>query len=354
MAGKKVAKKSASAKRVTMHDIAKLASVSLGTVSHVINGKVSVSEEVRKRVQNAIDELGYRPNHLSRALRTNRTNIIGMVIPDITNPFFPSVVRGVEDVAFAANYRLLLCNADNDVNKEAAYLDDLRAFMPAGIILIPSQDHKMSWTESYPLVCIDRPPADWPGDSVTVQNFEGGYAAGKHLIQLGHEVIGVLRGPTNVVTANERIKGFTKALKEHGLQLSPEYVQESLFNQESGYLCAMRLLRMVPRPTALFAGNDLIAVGALSAVKASKLRCPEDVSIVSFDGMSFTEFTDPTLTSIVQPSYQLGHAAARLLLDRIEGDTSEARHLVLKTELKIRDSTQAPQPKSPSSSKSKR
>ncbi|MDE1163151.1 MAG: LacI family DNA-binding transcriptional regulator [Acidobacteriaceae bacterium] len=342
MADNKAEKKAASTGRVTMHDIARRANVSLGTVSHVINRKVTVSEDVRQRVQEAIRELGYQPNHLSRALRTNRTNIIGMVIPDITNPFFPSVVRGVEDVAFAANYRLLLCNADNDAAKETAYLNDLRAFMPAGIILIPSNDHKVTWSESYPLVCIDRPPAEWPGDSVTVENFEGGYAAGAHLAQLGHKTVGILRGPANVVTSTERVKGFTKALAERGVQISPEYVQESHFDQESGYQSAMRLLRLVPRPTAIFAGNDLIAVGALSAIKAAKLRCPEDVSLVSFDGLSFADFTDPALTTVVQPSYQIGLAAGRLLLERINGDQSAPRNVVMKTELKIRDSTQAP------------
>jgi len=325
-----------------MHDIARRAEVSLGTVSHVINGKVAVSVEVRSRVQKAIDDLGYHPNQVSRALRTNRTNLIGMIIPDIMNPFFPAVVRGVEDVAFKASYRILLCNADNDVAKEMAYLNDLRSLMPAGIILIPSLDHKLSRQDDYPMVCIDRRPTDWIGDSVTVENYEGGYTAGKHLSQLGHRKIGIIRGPHNVTTSGDRIRGFNKALGESGIIVSPEYVQEGLFDQESGYTCALRLLRLVPRPTAIFTANDLMAVGALSAVKASKLHCPQDVSILSFDGLSLTDFTDPALTGIVQPSYQLGHAAARLLLDRINGDTTPAKSIVLQTELKIRDSVQSP------------
>lgn len=330
------------AARITMHDIAKLAQVSLGTVSHVINGTVPVREKVRARVQMAIDQLNYQPNNLSRALRTNRSNLIGMIIPDITNPFFPSVVRGVEDVAFKSNYRLLLCNADNDVEKETAYLNDLRSFLPAGIILIPSLDHKVSPSGDFPMVCIDRVPPDWTGDSVTVENFKGGYKAGDHLAQLGHRIVGIVRGPSNLVSTGDRVHGFEKALKDRKISISPEYIQEGTFDQESGFTCAMRLLRLVPRPTAIFTASDLMAVGALSAIKASKLRCPQDVSLVSFDGMSFTEFTDPVLTSIVQPSYQIGYAAARLLLTRIEGDHSAQQHIVLKTELKVRDSTQAP------------
>ncbi len=325
-----------------MHDIARRANVSLGTVSHVINGKVSVSDEVRARVQKAIDELGYQPNHLSRALRTNRTNLIGMVIPDITNPFFPSVVRGVEDAAFRANYRLLLCNADNDPAKELAYMNDLSSFMPAGIILIPSDNHKLPTLGQYPLVCIDRQPLGWNGDSVTVENFEGGKTAAAHLAQLGHKQIAIVQGPENVSTVGDRVRGFLKELKRRKITISPEYIQASSFDQEGGYLCAMRLLRLVPRPTAIFAANDLIAVGALQAVKASKLRCPQDVSIIGFDGLSVTDFTEPALTSVVQPSYQLGHAAMRLLLSRIEGDTAPPRHIVLETQLKVRDSAQEP------------
>jgi DNA-binding LacI/PurR family transcriptional regulator len=325
-----------------MHDIARLAEVSLGTVSHVINGKVGVRPQVRARVLKAIDELGYQPNQLSRALRTNRINLIGMIIPDIMNPFFPAVVRGVEDAAFRSSYRLLLCNADNDVAKEEAYLNDLRSFMPAGILLIPSIDHRIPSNLEYPIVCIDRCPRDWPGDSVMVENFEGGYAAGSHLARLGHRSIGIVRGPIDVATAHDRVRGVEKAMSESGVSVSPEYIQEGMFNQESGYICVMRLLRLVPRPTAIFTASDLMAVGALAAVKASKLKCPEDVSIISFDGLSFTDFTEPALTSIVQPSYQLGFTAARLLLDRIEGDTSPPKHIVLKTELAIRDSVQSP------------
>ena len=329
-------------RRITMNDIAHRAGVSLGTVSHVINGNVPVRDEVRARVQKEIDELGYQPNHLSRALRTNRTNLIGMDIPDITNPFFPSVVRGVEDVAFGSSYRLLLCNADNDPAKELAYLNDLRSFMPAGIILIPSNDHKIVHTDDYPMVCIDRRPLDWKGDSVTTENAKGGYSAGKHLAQLGHKTVGIIRGPKNVATAGERVRGFLKALHEHNIKVPPEYIQEGIFNQESGHTCAMRLLRLIPRPTAIFAASDLMAVGVLFAIKACKLRCPDDLSLVGFDGLTFTELMEPALTSVVQPSYQLGHAAAQLLLERIKGHNKGPQHIVLKTELRIRDSVRSP------------
>lgn len=327
-----------------MHDIARHASVSVGTVSHVINGTTPVRDEIKRRVQEAIEKLGYHPNHLSRALRTQQSKLIGMVIPDITNPFFPSVVRGVEDVAYKSSYRILLCNADNNIDKEREYLNDLRSFMPAGIILIPSDDHNLDWTGDVPVVCIDRKPPGWKHDSVTVENFEGGFSAGKHFASLKHEVIGIIRGPSNVVSSNERVRGFVDALRRSRITISPEYIQEGYFSQESGYTCAMRLLRLVPRPTAIFACSDLMAIGALAAVKACKIECPKDVSIIGYDGLSLTDYTEPPLTSISQPSYQLGYAAARLLLDRINGDQSAPRNIVLKTQLKLQDSVQSPIP----------
>jgi DNA-binding LacI/PurR family transcriptional regulator len=324
--------------RTTMHDIASHAKVSVGTVSHVINGTASVREVLKKRVLESIEELGYSVNNLSRGLRRNQTNLIGVIIPDIMNPFFPAVVRGVEDLAFKSNYRVLLCNADNDVKKEAAYLLDLQSFLAAGIILLPSIDHKIMGEGMPPVVCVDRKPRGWKGDSVTVANAEGGYLAAKHLIKMGHEQIGIVRGPSNVATATDRVEGFLKAMREHKLSVSSEYMQTGLFDQESGYTCTLRLLNLLPRPTAIFTASDLMAVGALAAIKAQKLKCPKDVSIISFDGMPFTQMTEPAITSIFQPSYQLGCSAVRLLLERINGSDSPPQDIVLDTELKIKDS----------------
>ncbi len=322
-----------------MHDIAARARVSLGTVSHVLNESAAVREPLKKRVLEAIADLGYQPNNLSRGLRRNRTNLIGMIIPDITNPFFPSVVRGVEDMAYKASYRLLLCNTDNNVEKETAYFNDLRSFLPAGMIVIPSIDHKLEWNAaSLPVVCIDRKPRDWKGDSVTVANEDGGYAAARHLIEMGHRTVGIVRGPAGVYTAEQRVAGFLRGMAQSKIRISSEYIQEGRFDRESGYTCTARLLSLLPRPTAIFTASDLLAIGALTAIKAAKLQCPRDVSIVSFDGLDFTELTDPALTSIFQPSYQLGCTAMQLLLNRIDGLDSPPQDIVLATEIRMRDS----------------
>jgi LacI family transcriptional regulator len=322
-----------------MHQIARAAAVSLGTVSHVINGTATVREPLRQRVLNAVKSLGYEPNELSRGLRLNRTNIIGMIIPDITNPFFPGVVRGVEDVAYKDSYRLILCNTDNDSNKEAIYLGQLRSFLPAGILIIPSPDSTISANLSGPpVVCVDRRPEGWKGDIVTVANRDGASKAAQHLIDMGHRTMGVISGPSHLTNAQERLIGFRQALEAAGIPIAPEYIQEALFDRNSGYTSALRLLHLLPRPTAIFATNDLMAMGALLAIRDAKLVCPKDVSVISFDGLDVTELTDPALTTIYQPGYQLGYAAARLLLERIEGSTDPAKEIELETELRIRHS----------------
>lgn len=331
-----------SSSRVTMPQIAARAGVSLGTVSHVINETAPVREGLRERVLEAIKGLGYRPNQLSRGLRRNRTNMIGMIIPDITNPFFPAVVRGVEDAAYKRSYRLMLCNADNDRGKEITYFDDLKSFLPAGLLVIPSADTAISaQSAGVPIVCIDRQPSGWGTDSVTVANSEGAYKAAQYLIKMGHRRIGVIAGPSHLANAQERLNGFLKALKEANIPISPEYVQEASFDRPSGHIAAVRLLQLLPRPTAIFVSNDLMALGALSAVHECQLACPSDVSLVSFDALDFTEHTYPALTSVYQPGYQMGYTAACMLLDRIEGFDGPARHVVLDTELRIRNSVSA-------------
>lgn len=325
--------------RVTMHQIAREAGVSLGTVSHVINATAKVREPLRQRVLKAVKRLGYEPNELSRGLRLNRTSIIGMIIPDITNPFFPGVVRGVEDVAYKHQFRLVLCNTDNDSAKEATYLSQLKSFLPAGILMIPSLDSTVaSATGGLPIVCVDRRPENWKGDMVTAANREGAYKAARHLIDMGHRQIGVITGPEHLTNAMERLRGFRQAILDAKLKIAPEYIQEARFDRVSGYTAALRLLQLLPRPTAIFAMNDLMAMGALLAIRELRLACPGDVSLVSFDGLEQTELTDPPLTTVYQPGYQIGYTAAGLLVERIEGLKAPAKEIVLDTELRLRAS----------------
>ncbi len=333
---------------VTMRQIAERAKVSIGTVSHVINETAAVRPKLRERVLEAIRGMGYQPSALAQGLRKNRTNMLGMVIPDITNPFFPGVVRGVEDVAYKRSFRLILCNTDNDPSKEASYVRELRSYRIAGLLIIPAAGadiggHLRAYASaSVPVVCIDRVPDGWRGDAVLVANAEGAYLATRHLIQMGHERLAVIAGPLGLTNAAERLKGFTRALSEAQMEIEPEFVQEARFDTASGYQAALRLLRMLPRPTAIFACNDLMAFGVLQAARELNLRCPEDLSIAGFDSLEFTELTDPSLTSVYQPGYQLGATAARLLLQRIDGMRSAPKKVLLPTELRKRNSVGPP------------
>jgi DNA-binding LacI/PurR family transcriptional regulator len=326
---------------VTMRQIAERADVSIGTVSHVINDTAKVREKLKERVLDAIRSLGYQPSQLARGLRRNQTNIVVMIIPDITNPFFPGVVRGVEDVAYKHSFRLVLCNTDNDPQKESSYLNEMRSYRPAGWLVIPSADSEMAAllkpaAAGSPVVCIDRQAPGWKGDVVLAANEAGAHSATRHLLRMGHRQLAVITGP---------LSGAKVAIE-------PEYIQEAQFNRQSGYQAAIRLLRMLPRPTAIFACNDLMAMGVLHAARELGVRCPEDLSIVGFDDLDFAEFTAPALTSVHQSGYQLGTTAARLLLERIDGSKQSPQKIVLPSELKIRHSV-ASLSDGPSSSRAK-
>lgn len=329
--------------RVNMHDIARRAKVSLGTVSHVINQSAVVREPLRQRVLDAIRELGYQPSQLARGLRRDYTNMIGMIIPDITNPSFPALVRAAEDVSYAHLYRLVLCNSDNDPQKEASYLTELQSYLPAGLLIIPAEgsdlhDAPQRNGRSTPTVCIDRKPRGWKGDVVRVGNEEGGWAAAMHLIDHGHRRIAAVTGPLHLTSAKERLGGCRRAMRERGLKLPPEYIVQGQFDRPSGFTAGLSLLRPASRPTAIFVSNDVMAMGVLLAMRELGLRCPEDVSIVGFDNLEATELLQPPLTTIQQPAYRMGTIAAELLIRRIAGNREAARDITLDTELIRRNS----------------
>jgi DNA-binding LacI/PurR family transcriptional regulator len=331
-----------------MKEIARIAGVSLGTVSHVLNGSAVVREPLRKRVMAAVDAIGYQPSQLARGLRRDKTNMIGMIIPDVTNPFFPAVVRGAEDVAFTNGYRLVLCNTDNDHAKEIAHLNELRTYLPSGLIVIPSNFSDLTVQAEYyrksgaAVVCVDRLPKDWDGDSVTADNEHGAYEATNYLLRQGHKQLAIITGPRHLTNAQQRLKGFRRALHEKKIQIHPEYIQEASFDRHGGYAKTLLLLNMIPRPTVIFAGNDMIAFGALLAFREAGVRCPEDVSLIGFDDLDLAEMTSPALSSVSQPGYQMGTTAASILIERVRGDHGPAKHVVLKTALRVRDSVVPP------------
>lgn len=329
--------------RVNMHDIARRAKVSLGTVSHVINGSAVVRDRLRKRVLEAIDELGYQPSQLARGLRRDYTNMIGMIIPDITNPFFPALVRGAEDVAFSHQFRLVLCNSENQPEKEASYWNEIQSYLPAGMLLIPAVDSKLHNQPKRggrvtPVVCIDRKLSGWKGDVVRADDEAGSYEATRHLIDLGHRKIATITGPPHLATTAERLRGYRRAMKEAGIPVPAAYIAKGSFDRPSGFDAGLQLLRPVTRPTAIFASNDLMAMGVLLALRELGLRCPEDVSVVGFDNLEATELLHPPLSTVDQPAYRLGTTAMEMLIERISGARSEPREVILETQLVRRSS----------------
>jgi LacI family transcriptional regulator len=339
----------------TIKQIAKLAGVSIGTVSNVLNELSSVREPARQRVLAVIDSLGYQPSMLGRALRKDKTNMIVMIVPDIMNPFFPGIVRGAEDVAFQNGYRLVLCNSDNDYAKESAYMRELRTYRPSGLIIVPADlskggDEARAYVNAgSAVVYMDRIPPRWRGDAVTSAHEAGAYDATRHLISLGHKRIATITGPMQGTSAMQRLAGFKRAMKEAKLDVPAEYIQESEFNRSSGHEKASFLLALRTRPTAIFAANDLIAMGAMKAAREAGLSCPDDISIFGFDNLEMDSETVPSLSTVDQFIPELGVRAAQIVINRVAGDKSPAKRICIPTSLRLRDSTG---PLKPSRSKS--
>lgn len=328
----------------TIRDVAKRAGVAPITVSRVINNSGNVTPETRQRVEEAIRELNYVPNRVARSLRLKRTHTIALVVTDITNPFWTTVVRGVEDAAQDAGFNVILCNTDESAAKQEQYLDVLPQKRVDGILLVPvSSGGKLDgWFErqDIPVVILDRRVHASSADVVCGDSEGGAYRLVQHLLSLGHRDIAVLSGPQGVSTAEDRIAGYRRALREAGLELEADHVQYGEFTQESGYDMAQRALALSPCPTALFAGNNFIAVGALRALRDNGLRVPEDISIVAFDDLTPSLQIEPFLTVADQPAYEMGHRAAELLLARLSGRCGEKpQEILLPTKLIVRRSS---------------
>jgi LacI family transcriptional regulator len=327
-----------------MKDVAKRAGVSPSTVSHVINETRFVSQELRDRVLRAMRELNYQPSTVARSLRTKKTHVVALVIPDITNPYFPEVARGVQDVAEENEYSIILCNTDRMRGRELRFLKALRGQWVDGLILNPSEvtsrDLQDLQNAQIPVVLIGS-QIDHPDlDVVMVDNIQGAYDAVSHLIDLGHHRIGLVGGSRAASSGEQRFQGYIRALTDHDISIDEEIITEGRFTREGGYESMKRLLALQSPPTAVFASSDVMAIGALMAIQGEGLQVPSDVSLVGFDDIAEASTTTPKLTTISQPKYQTGKVAARLLFDRVEGiSPGERQKIVLSHQLVIRDST---------------
>lgn len=327
---------------VTIKDVARRASVSTATVSRVLNDDPRVSDVNREAVIKAVTELDYRRDRVARNLRGKGSQIIGLVISDIQNPFFTSVVRGVEDVAHENGYTLLLCNSDEDRTKEQLYLEAMISERTAGVIVSPASETG-GYTQAVlkagiPVVATDRRLLDQEVDTVVVDNLEGAYQAVCHLAKLGHTRIAFIGGPPQVTTARERRDGYTRALTEQGIGLNQELIMTSDLKLKGGYQSTCQVLNIDNPPTAIFTANSLITLGALNCIHEKKLAIPDDIAVVGFDDMPWATSLNPPLTAVAQPTYEMGRTAAELLLGRIANKNREIVEIKLKSRLIIRDS----------------
>jgi len=328
----------------SLTDVARRAKVSIATVSRVINNSEKVVPETRAIVQRVMEELGYQPNRVARRLRQKggRRHLLGLILPDIQNPFFAEVARGVEDVAYANQFAVLLCNSDENLKKEAFYLDVMRAESVDGVILPPIAERDSAVLKlaqsGMPVVSVDRALNSTTIDTVEVDNFQGAFEAVEHLIKIGHKRIGLIAGRANLSTSRDRRRGYEEALAAARLPLRPELVRVGDNKQASGGTLTEELLNEPSPPTALFVSNNLMAVGALEAIHRRKLKVPDDVALIGFDDLPWAEALDPPLTVVRQPAYEVGRAAAEMLLKRLGNPDLPAAWLRLRPRLILRKS----------------
>lgn len=328
----------------TIQDVARRAGVAPITVSRVVNNSGYVTLAVRERVEAAIAELGYVPNTVARSLRSRRTHTLALVLTDITNPFFTTVARGVEDAASDAGFMVIFCNTDESEAEEQKYLRMLLQQRVDGILLVPArhalESIRIIQRQKTPVVVVDRRIEEAQVDVVRCDSEGGAYQLGRLLVALGHTRFALLAGPRDVSTSEDRVHGFHRALEEAGLgQKVQVYYGE--FTQESGQMLTRQALAGVPAPTALFAANNFLAIGALRALQETGKGVPEEVALVGFDDLPPALVTFPFLTVAAQPAYRMGQKAVQLLLKRLQGQMSEEPHqeIVLPAELIVRASS---------------
>ena len=333
----------------TIVEVAKRASVSIATVSNVIRGTKRVSPELQARVQAAIRELDYSPNAIARGLKVKQTRMLGMILPDITNPFFPGIIRGAEDTAFDRGYFLVTANTDEQIGRERRLLGALRSYRADGILLAsaPGSDvsHIRRTIESgVSVVFLDRPITGVEADAVLLDNVRGARECVRHLLQLGHRRIAIITGPLALQNARERLQGYEDALREFDIPINRSLILEGDYRLESGHRLASQFLKVKAGATAIFVCNGVMAVGVLNAFEEAGVKCPRDMSLATFDDLTLDHSSHPHLTAVIQPSYEMGARAATILMDRIEGRlTGEPVVVRVVPTLVTRESTAQPQ-----------
>ncbi|MGB8648401.1 MAG: LacI family DNA-binding transcriptional regulator [Anaerolineae bacterium] len=329
---------------VTVRDVAKRAGVAPITVSRVVNNAPGVNPTTRERVEQAIADLHYVPNAMAQSLRSNRTHTIAVILTDVTNPFWTTLVRGVEDTAARQNYHVILCNTDEDAEKEANYISILLQRRVDGIIIAPcTQDKKRLQVlkrHNVPCVLVDRQVRGFRSDIVRSDGQEGARRLTEHLIGLGHHAIAMVIGPAGISTAAERLEGYCQALEAHGIPIDESLIKRGSYTQDRSTEFVKELLSQPRRPTAILAANNFLGMSVLQALRDANLQVPQDIALVCFDDIPQASLIYPFLTVCAQDAYKMGVDAAELLLKRMSTKSArpKIREIVLDTELIVRKS----------------
>lgn len=326
---------------VKIKDVADAAGVSTATVSRVLANKPYVSKKVQKRVLEVVQALGYRPNRVARNLRARQSSIIALIVSDIQNPFFQMVSRAVEDTAYEQGYSVMLCNNDENPDKEKMYLNLMHDENVAGIIFSPTRQTADNFKQidelNTPMVVIDRRVKNVSVDNIMIDNVESAHEIVTHLIEHGCRRIGAVFG-IGSTTGRERYKGYATALKDHGIEPHPELAKYIHARESDGYATVARILKLSPPPDAIFTSNGLLSAGALRAILDSKCAIPDEVAFASFDDTPWSRLVVPSITVIEQPTYEIGQLATELLLKRLKDPNRSSRTITLKGKLVLRQS----------------
>jgi len=328
----------------SMNDVAKRAGVSIATVSRVLNNNSNVNDATRAKILKAIKELKYQPSRVAKRLRSKSisSNLLGVLIPDIQNPFYVDVFKGIEDIAYLNNYAIIMCNFGQDEKKEKLYLEILQSEGIDGLIAAPASEDdpqlKKMVKDGLPVVCVDRGLTGIDVDVVLVDNQKGAYNAVEYLVKSGYKRIAYISGMTAIPSSRLREKGYLEALRENNIEIDRNFIKYGDSKHESGVRLCDELLKMPNPPDAIFAGNNLITLGALETIHKRGLRIPQDIAIIGFDDMYWSNSLNPPLTAVRQPAYEIGKRAGELLFQRINDTERSCIQMILKTDLMIRSS----------------
>jgi LacI family transcriptional regulator len=326
-----------------MKQVAQRAGVSISTVSHVINNTRAVSDDVRKRVLGIIDEMRYVPSAVARSLKNDKTNTIGVLVPNSSNPYFAELIRWIEDSAFELGYHIILCNAHGGAQKQTAYLRLLMEKRIDGLVLVASgadEDHDLLLRhESVPIIQLERALPGLDADLVLAGQEEGAYEATRHLIELGHRDIACVSGPADLPRSRERVGGFMRAMREAGLEVPAGEILYVEFTSAGGHAAFGSLLARPRRPTAVFVTSDLMAIGGLCAASSAGVRVPGELSVVGYDDIGAACYASPPLTTMAPPKREMARQAIVQLIERIRGGHEPLRNIALASSLVVRAST---------------